>query len=154
MNHDHFRLRFPILSGIILVCVAVRWLAASDAIRREDLFTNSDAGVQIHVREARADTHRACDPILLVHGARVPGVASFDLSVPGGSLAADLADKGFCAYVMDVRGYGKSTRPPEMQEPPENHAPLVCSVETVRDIDAAIELIRRRTGTNRVSLFG
>src|SRR5207245_6121417 len=43
---------------------------------------------------------RTCDhPIRLVQGARVPGVASFDLPVPGGSLAADLAEKrdlGIC----------------------------------------------------------
>jgi pimeloyl-ACP methyl ester carboxylesterase len=34
-------------------------------------------------------------PILLIHGARVPGLASFDLDVPRGSLAADLARRGF-----------------------------------------------------------
>jgi pimeloyl-ACP methyl ester carboxylesterase len=56
--------------------------------------------------------------------------------------------------VVDVRGYGRSTRPAEMEEPPEKHAPLVRSVEVVRDIDAAIELIRKRTGGSRVSLFG
>jgi pimeloyl-ACP methyl ester carboxylesterase len=110
--------------------------------------------VRIHVREVRPGKHQTCQPILLVHGARVPGIASFDLSVPGGSLAADLADRGFCAYAMDVRGYGQSTRPPEMEEPPEKHAPLVRSVEAVRDIDAAVELIRKRTGASRVSLFG
>jgi pimeloyl-ACP methyl ester carboxylesterase len=129
-------------------------LPASASVHREDLFATSDIGIQIHIREVRTDTHSSCEPILLVHGARVPGVASFDLPVAGGSLAADLADKGFCAYVMDVRGYGKSTRSPEMEQPPQSHPPLVRSVEAVRDIDAAVELIRKRTGANRVSLFG
>jgi pimeloyl-ACP methyl ester carboxylesterase len=32
--------------------------------------------------------------------------------------------------------------------------PLVRSPEAVRDIDAAVDLIRRRTGKTRVSLFG
>ena len=89
-----------------------------------------------------------------MHGARVPGIASFDLPVAGGSLAADLADKGFCAYVIDMRGYGLSTRPPEMKQPPQNHPPLVRSEEGVRDVDAAIDLIRKRTGESRISLFG
>lgn len=127
---------------------------AEAVVSREDLFADSDAGVRIHVREVRPAGNHACEPILLVHGARVPGIASFDLAVPGGSLAADFADKGFCAYVMDVRGYGQSTRPREMEEPPEKHAPLVRSAEAVRDIDAAVELIRKRTGVSKVSLFG
>ncbi len=84
----------------------------------------------------------------------MPGVASFDLAVPGGSLAADLAERGFCAYVIDIRGYGQSTRPAMMEEPARNHPPLVRSVEAAQDIDAAVNLIRKRTGTRRVSLFG
>jgi pimeloyl-ACP methyl ester carboxylesterase len=49
---------------------------------------------------------------------------------------------------------GQSTRPPEMQQPPQNHPPLVRSVEAVRDLDAAVDFIRQRTGVSRVSLFG
>jgi len=124
-------------------------------VSREEVFVNSDAGIRIHIREIRnKDAHRACEPILLVHGARVPGVASFDLPVPGGSLAADLAEKVSCVYVIDVRGYGQSTRPPEMEEPPQNHPPIVRSVKAARDIDATVDFIRRRTGVSRVSLFG
>jgi pimeloyl-ACP methyl ester carboxylesterase len=121
---------------------------------KKDLYADSDPGIRIHIREVRTETHGACDPILLVHGARVPGVASFDLSVPGGSLAADLADRGFCVYVMDVRGYGQSTRPPEMEQPPQNRPALVRSVDAVRDIDAAVDFVRKRMGVGRVSLFG
>lgn len=41
-----------------------------------------------------------------------------------------------------------------MEEPAQNHPPLARSVEAVEDIDAAVEFVRKRTGTNRVSLFG
>ncbi len=127
--------------------------SASSAVIRRELFTTSDPGVRIHVREVRDSSRGPCDPILLVHGARVPGVGSFDLPVKGGSLAADLAEQGFCVYVMDVRGYGQSTRPSQMNEPPESNPPLVRSVEAARDIDAAVELIRKRT-SKRVALLG
>ncbi len=126
---------------------------ATASVTRKDLFAGR-AGIRIHVREVRTGRRGACTPILLIHGARVPGVASFDLPVPGGSFAADLAEEGFCVYVMDVRGYGQSTRPSAMNEPPQNHPPLVRSVEAVSDIDTAVEFIRRRTGAARVSLFG
>ena len=68
----------------------------------------------------RTNVHRACEPILLVHGARVPGIASFDLPVAGGSLAADLADKGFCAYVIDIRGYGNPRAHPKWKNRPKS----------------------------------
>jgi pimeloyl-ACP methyl ester carboxylesterase len=143
-----------IFSGLVLLCLPACLSAASAPIHREDFFTTSDVGVRIHIREIRTTAHQACQPILLVHGARVPGIASFDLPFAGGSLAGDFADKGLCVYVMDVRGYGRSTRPPEMEQSPQNHPPLVRSVEAVRDIDAAVDFIRQRTGASRVSLFG
>ncbi len=138
----------------IVVLLASVLAPAATLVSRQDLFANSDPGVRIHVREVRAEKDHACEPILLVHGARVPGVASFDLPVPGGSLAADLAEKGFCIHLMDIRGYSGSTRPAGMEEPPQNHPPLVRSVDAVRDIDAAVELIRKRTGASRMSPFG
>src|SRR5438552_1862339 len=141
-------------TGSALTLVFSLLSPAAALVSRQELFANSDAGVRIHIREVRTDAHRACEPILLVHGARVSGIASFDLPVAGGSLAADLTDKGFCAYVIDIRGYGESTRPPEMAEPPQNHSPLVRSADAVRDIDAAVDLIRKRTGMARISLVG
>jgi pimeloyl-ACP methyl ester carboxylesterase len=91
---------------------------------------------------------------VLVHGARVPGLASFDLPVPGGSLAEDLARAGYPVYIMDVRGYGHSTRPPEMSEPSKANAPLVRSTEAVRDIAAVVEWIRSHRGVDEVALLG
>jgi pimeloyl-ACP methyl ester carboxylesterase len=132
------------------------WMAgpAMAGVIRKDFFTGRGTGIRIHIREIRKDGSRVCSPILLIHGARVPGAASFDLPVAGGSLAADLADQGFCAYIMDVRGYGQSTKPAQMSQPPENNPPLERSVEAVADIDAAVDFIGKRTGGARVSLFG
>jgi alpha-beta hydrolase superfamily lysophospholipase len=128
---------------------------ATSSVSRTDFYVESDPGISIYLREIRdRSTNGKNGPILLVHGARVPGVGSFDLQVPGGSLAEDLAKAGFIGYVMDVRGYGRSTRPKEMSDPPEKHAPLVRSNEAVRDIDAAVDSIRNRTGQERISLLG
>ena len=77
-------------------------------VHRQDFFVASEPGIRVFVREVRSSEARAADraPVLLLHGARVPGVPSFDLDVPGGSLAADLALAGHPAYVMDARGHG------------------------------------------------
>ncbi|HEU4411828.1 MAG TPA: hypothetical protein VFS43_41695 [Polyangiaceae bacterium] len=45
----------------------------------------------------------------------------------GGPLAEDLAAAGHCAYALDVRGDGGSTRPPQMSAPPEATPPCVRS---------------------------
>jgi pimeloyl-ACP methyl ester carboxylesterase len=84
----------------------------------------------------------------------VPGLGSFDLSVPGGSLAADLARAGHRVFIMDARGYGGSTRPAAMIDPPEANPPLVRSEEVVRDIGAVVAAIRARAARTRIALLG
>jgi pimeloyl-ACP methyl ester carboxylesterase len=124
------------------------------AIARHDFFINSDLGIRLFVREVSAEKNGSGKPILLLHGARVPGIASFDLPVSGGSLAADLTERGFDVYILDVRGYGQSTRPTAMDEPPAAHPPLVRSNEAVRDIAAAVDWIRLSRHVANVALFG
>jgi pimeloyl-ACP methyl ester carboxylesterase len=128
--------------------------AFSQTLERHNFFVQSDPGIKILVREVRAHTPAQVRPVLLIHGARVPGVASFDLPMPGGSLAADLAQAGYVAYIMDARGYGLSTRPQEMSQPADANPPLVRSNLVVRDINAAVDFIRRRDRVSRVSLLG
>jgi pimeloyl-ACP methyl ester carboxylesterase len=127
--------------------------AATGRLVRRDHRIRGEPGIELALREVRRQG-RAGRPVLLLHGARVPGVASFDLPVPGGSLAADLAGAGHAVFILDARGYGGSTRPPGMDRPPEGAVPLVRSSEVVRDIAAAVDWIRRQLGADRVALFG
>ncbi len=141
------------LAPVLLLALAAE--SAPVRLVRADHRVPGDTGIRLFVREIRAaGAGAAKTPILLLHGARVPGVASFDLPVPGGSLAADLAADGHPVFVMDARGYGRSTRPPEMSQPADAHPPLVRSPEVVRDVDAVVRWITRRTGASRVDLFG
>lgn len=142
------------LVALLLVAV-LRGNAPALKIARQDFFVPSEAGIQLFVRELAArDSSSEVTPILLIHGARVPGLASFDLDVPGGSLAAELAERGLAIYVMDVRGYGGSTRPQEMSELASEHAPLVRSNEAAHDIGAVVEWICTRRHVKKVALFG
>jgi alpha-beta hydrolase superfamily lysophospholipase len=143
------------LSLAFLICSLQTSSDALPSISRTEFYVESDPGISIYLREVRACQNTADNgPILLVHGARVPGVPSFDLPVPGGSLAEDLAKAGFVVYLIDLRGYGHSTRPPEMSEPPEKNPPLVRCNQASRDIDAAVNSIQKRTGWNRFSILG
>lgn len=121
---------------------------------RRDLTVESDPGVSLFVREIRGHGDPDAVPVLLVHGARVPGLASFDLPVPNGSLAGDLALAGHSVFVMDARGYGRSIRPAEMDGDPMACPPLVRSSTVVRDIDGVVRAVRDRVAAARVALLG
>lgn len=125
-------------------------------LQRTDFYVTNDAGQQLWVREIRkpGTTPAARPPVLLVHGARVPGLPSFDLPVEGGSPAAGLVEAGQHVYLMDVRGYGRSDRPAEMQAPPTFDRTLVRANEAAQDIAVVVEELCRRTGAAQVALFG
>jgi pimeloyl-ACP methyl ester carboxylesterase len=137
-------------SGLLLHVAS----AAPPTIRRHDFPVHGDPGIRLFVREVSAPQSDPHKPVLLVHGARIPGIASFDLPVPGGSLAADLATRGFDVYILDIRGYGRSTRPPEMDGPPSAHQPLVRSKEAARDLAAVVDWVEHRRHVSRIALFG
>lgn len=140
--------------GILTTLSLLGW-AQSPLVKRSDFYVSSDPGTQIFVREVCAEPPLGAQaPVLLIHGARVPGVASFDLPVPGGSLAADLALAGYRVYILDVRGYGKSTRSREFDLSPDANPPLVRSPEALQDIGAVIRDIRRRNHQRKVALLG
>jgi pimeloyl-ACP methyl ester carboxylesterase len=143
-------------SGMVSATEVAAPAFASDRLKRREFFVKGDPGIQLFVREVKAKQASAQPkpPVLLLHGARVPGLASFDLNVAGGSLAADLALAGHAVYIMDARGYGGSTRPAEMSQPPAANPPLVRSGEVVRDIAAVVEVVRQQNGGAKVALLG
>jgi pimeloyl-ACP methyl ester carboxylesterase len=56
--------------------------------------------------------------------------------------------------MVDVRGYGRSSRPPEMFQPTEQNAPIVRTVTAVKDVGSAVDFILQRTGASKLNLMG
>ncbi|MCJ9674329.1 MULTISPECIES: alpha/beta fold hydrolase [unclassified Neorhizobium] len=140
---------------VTLALAGIIGTAASADIERTDRFVELAGGERLLVREVKRRVEvPGRSAVLLVHGARVPGLASFDLPVEGGSLAADLAAEGHKIYILDLRGYGASSRPPGMDGPPEGGAPLARTADAVADIGAAVDAISGWSGDDRVSLVG
>jgi pimeloyl-ACP methyl ester carboxylesterase len=134
---------------------AEKQTAAPQDVVRKDLFVASEPGVHIFVREVLPhDMGANSVPILLIHGGGPGGVVSFDLPVSGYSVAASLAQAGHPVYIMDVRGWGRSSRPEEMEKPASASSPLVCSEQAATDIGAVAAWIRHRLGAHSVALVG
>jgi pimeloyl-ACP methyl ester carboxylesterase len=77
---------------------------------------SSDPGVDIYVRNKRLADITKCRPVLFAHGAVFPSETTFDLKLDGMSWMDYVVAHGYDVYIMDVRGFGKSTRPKEMAE--------------------------------------
>jgi pimeloyl-ACP methyl ester carboxylesterase len=140
----------PTAGPLVALCLAAACAPSpvpapgvAPAITRHDARIDRAPGVQIAVRVVTMPGARGV-PVLLVHGAGGGGIASFDLPVPGYSLAEDLARAGHATYVMDVRGWGRSTRPAALDAPPEAQPPAVTSAEATQDIAAVAAWIRDR----------
>src|SRR5258708_22430661 len=65
-----------------------------------------------------------------------------------------IAARGYDVYLVDIRGYGRSTRPPEMSAPPEANKPIVSTDVAVRDFGAAVDHVLKRRGVARINLMG
>jgi len=113
------------------------------------LIPSRDPGIELYMRNKRPAgmTSFPADKILLyVHGATYPSETAFDLPIEGASMMDLIAARGYDVYLVDIRGYGRSTRPPEMALPPEASKPIVTTEIAVRDFGTAVDHVLARRG--------
>ena len=123
----------------------------------ELMIPSADPDVRLFVRNKhRADQRgfAAERTLLFVHGASQPAEATFDLSLDGLSWMDFIARRGWDVYLVDLRGYGRSTRPPEMDRPAAENPPIARTDIAARDVAAAVDFVLRRRGIQRLSLLG
>ena len=92
--------------------------------------------------------------LLFVHGSTYPAHTGFDLPLGGQSWMEYIASRGYDVYCLDVRGYGRSTRPKQMSEPAQNNPPIARTPDAVKDITAVLNAILKRRNIPRLNLLG
>ena len=128
-----------------------------DLITHETFIPSAMPGVSLYVREKHPAGMTRFTPertVLFVHGATYPAETAFDLTLDGFSWMDYIARRGFDVYLLDVRGYGHSTRPPAMDAPPEANAPFATTADARADVAAVAAYIRERRGIGRLCLLG
>ena len=65
-----------------------------------------------------------------------------------------IAARGYDVYLLDLRGYGKSTRPKEMADDPQTNPPIVRGDTAVKDIGTVVDFILARRNIPRLNLIG
>ena len=126
-------------------------------VKEEWLVQGRDQGVKLFVREKRLSNLPKItkeNVVLFVHGLPDPASVIFDLTLPGYSWLEYVAERGFDAFTVDIRGFGRSTRPPEMKESPDQNLPLVRADQVMRDIDVVVDYIRSKRKVDKVNIIG
>ena len=143
---------------LIVFCIGFSAHAkAPEVVMQEFMVPSGDPGIELYVRNKYPKNVKAfpADKVLLfVHGATYPAETAFDLKLNGISWMEYIAQRGYDVYLVDVRGYSKSTRPPEMDKPAGENGPIVRLETAVKDVGSAVEFIRKRRGVAKINLLG
>jgi pimeloyl-ACP methyl ester carboxylesterase len=123
----------------------------------EEMTVSSEPGIDIYVRNKRPAEMTGFTPertLLFVHGSTYPAHTTFDLPLGGQSWMESIAARGYDVYCLDIRGYGRSTRPAAMDDKPEANPPVVRTADAVKDVEAVLGFILERRGLSRINLMG
>lgn len=123
----------------------------------EFMIPSDQPGINLYVRNKRlaSTTQFHKDNVLLfVHGATYPSETGFDLRLDGLSWMDVLAQQGYDVYMLDVRGYGRSSRPAAMDQPPMQNEPIADTDTAARDFAAAANWVRQRRSVEKINVMG
>src|SRR6195256_174303 len=151
------RVSSALLAAIAMI-IAPAALAQAPKITMEEMMVPSgDAGIELYVRNKRPADMASFRPertLLYVHGATYPSHTAFDLQLGGMSWMDYIAARGYDVYLLDLRGYGKSTRPKEMSEEAKANPPIVRGATAVKDIGTVVDFILMRRKISKLNLLG
>lgn len=155
MRHAHA----AVMAAILLALVGHSDAAEPPLalVTEEFMVDAADPGVRLYVRNKHPADLTQVPPghvLLYVHGATQPSEATFDLQLAGMSWMDYIASRGWDVYLMDARGYGASTRSPELAQPDATQAPIVSTDTKVQDAGAVIDFILKHRGVSKISLVG
>jgi pimeloyl-ACP methyl ester carboxylesterase len=151
---------FRIVCSAIVMCSALSgatFAQSSPLTTTEAMIPSSDPGIKLYIRNKHPEGVTSFSPdktLLFIHGATYPAETSFDLPIDGVSMMDRFAQNGFDVYLVDVRSYGRSTRPPEMDQPPEANKPIATSEEAGADLGAAVDYVLALRGIPKLDLIG
>jgi len=147
-----------LMGGMFAAIIAMTSASAQTPLVSEDILVKSpDAGIEIFVRNKRPANMTSFRPertVIYVHGATYPASTAFDLKLDGVSWMEYIASRGYDVYLLDLRGYGKSTRPKEMSEDATKNPPIVRGDTAVKDIGTVVDFVLARRNIPRVNLLG
>jgi pimeloyl-ACP methyl ester carboxylesterase len=124
---------------------------------RDFMIPSDTPDIALHVRNKRAIGHSnfgEARTILLMHGATYSSGSLYDTAIGNYSFMDYLARAGYDVYAVDVRGYGLSSRPVEMDLPPAQSLPVGGTETGIRDFGNAVNFVLQSAGVARLNVIG
>jgi pimeloyl-ACP methyl ester carboxylesterase len=154
--------KLPKIALTAIGCIAAVLLAVEAApepiiAASNTMIESSAPGLRLFLRNKhRQDVtaFTADRTVLFVHGSTYPAETSFDLPLDGMSWMDYIARAGYDVWLVDLRGYGRSDRPKEMDEPAEAHEPIIRTPDAVADVGSAVDYILRQRHIDKLNLIG
>jgi pimeloyl-ACP methyl ester carboxylesterase len=128
----------------------------TETVFEEYRIPSDTQGIELYVRNRRPKAMTrwsAAKTIVMVHGATFSSGSLYDVPLGGMSFMEFLAQNGFDVHAVDVRGYGRSTRPAAMDVAAELNPPLINTETGVRDLGAAVDFVLKLRGIPRTNVF-
>ncbi|CAN7180013.1 alpha/beta hydrolase [Rhizobium leguminosarum] len=125
-------------------------------VASEHRIPSDTAGIELYVRNKRPSSMERFSPettIVMVHGATYSSGSLYDVALGGFSFMDYLASQGFDVFAVDVRGYGKSSRPEAMEREPKLSPPLIDTDIGVRDFSSAVDFVLAHRRLSKVNIF-
>ena len=122
----------------------------------EDLSVHHPQWGGIYVRNKRPADIAKFPPdriVILQHGATY-GSAAFDLPFGGLSWMDYIASRGFDVYCLDLPGYGRSERPPQMAVPADQNPPFMRTPDAAACLGVVVDFVCARRDVDRLCLIG
>jgi pimeloyl-ACP methyl ester carboxylesterase len=126
-------------------------------VTEEAMVASPQPGIKIYVRNKRPanQTHfDAAHTLVFVHGATYPASTAFDLELNGMSWMDYMARRGFDVYLLDLPGYGHSTRPASMDQPADAGQPVETTAQAVQDYAAVVDWVLARQHLTKLDVMG
>lgn len=125
-------------------------------VTEEFMVPTGEAGIEVFLRSKRPEgaAPSPARTLLMVHGALFGASTSFDLPLVGVSWVDYVAARGFDVWTLDLRGFGRATRPAALSQPAASGAPVARGAEAMADLGAAVSHILRARGIERLALLG
>jgi pimeloyl-ACP methyl ester carboxylesterase len=136
---------------------SVQTVQGKEILFEEHRISSDTPGIDLYVRNKRPGTlavWSASTTIVMVHGATFSSGSLYDVPLGGISFMDYLAAAGYDVFAVDVRGYGRSSRPETMEVDPGVNLPLVNTDIGVRDFSSAVDFVLKLRGIDRTNIFG
>jgi pimeloyl-ACP methyl ester carboxylesterase len=139
-----------------MTMTSVHSIRQDEIIFEEHRIPSDTPGIELYIRNKRPKSlahWSAGKTIVMVHGATFSSGSLYDVPLGGMSLMDYLALRGYDVHAVDVRGYGRSSRPETMEADAELNPPLVNTDVGVRDLTTAVEFVLKLRDLARVNIF-